>query len=103
MGEAHCARRFESAPEAVEQIVYSGRAFENLQCAYEFAAAEAIESAVNNLAAHPLVGRRVEGDIRELIISFGATGYVALYRFVVQLDEVVVLAVRHQREIGHLP
>jgi len=67
------------------------------------AAAEAIESAVNTLAAHPLVGRRIEGDLRELVISFGVTGYVALYRFVVQDDQVRVLALRHQREIGYLP
>ena len=95
------------------QIVYSARAIENLEHAFEFllgetpatavAAAEAIESAVNTLAAHPLVGRRIEGDLRELVISFGATGYVALYRFVVQEDQVRVLALRHQREIGYLP
>jgi plasmid stabilization system protein ParE len=66
-------------------------------------AVDAIESAVNTLAAHPLVGRRVEGDIRELVISFGATGYVALYRFIVQPDQVRVLALRHQREIGYMP
>jgi plasmid stabilization system protein ParE len=97
----------------VAQIVYSARAIENLEHAFEFllgenpatavAAAEAIESAVNTLAAHPLVGRRIEGDLRELVISFGATGYVALYRFVVQDDQVRVLALRHQREIGYLP
>src|SRR5678809_1215558 len=67
------------------------------------AAGEAVESAVNTLASHPLVGRRVDGDIRELVISFGATGYIALYRFVVQEDQVRVLALRHQREIGYLP
>jgi plasmid stabilization system protein ParE len=97
----------------VAQVVYSARAIENLERAFEFllaenpaaalAAAEAIESAVNNLSAHPLVGRRVEGDIRELVISFGATGYIALYRFVVQEDQVRVLALRHQREVGYLP
>jgi len=37
------------------------------------------------------------------VISFGVTGYVALYRFVVQDDQVRVLALRHQREIGYLP
>ncbi|HEX6397555.1 MAG TPA: type II toxin-antitoxin system RelE/ParE family toxin [Steroidobacteraceae bacterium] len=95
------------------QIVYSARAIENLEYAFEFltaedptavaAAAEAIESAVDTLAAHPLLGRRVEEDLRELVISFGATGYIALYRFVVQDDTVRVLALRHQREIGYLP
>jgi len=97
----------------VAQVVYSARALENLARSLEFlrsenpdaaiAAADAIESAVNTLAAHPHVGRRVEGDIRELVISFGATGYLALYRFVVQLDEVRVLALRPQREIGYMP
>ena len=95
------------------QVVYSARALENLARAFTSplaegpaaaaGAADAIESAVNNLAAHPLVGRRVEGDIRELVISFGATGYLALYRFVVQEDQVRVLGLRHQREIGYLP
>jgi plasmid stabilization system protein ParE len=50
-----------------------------------------------------LLGRRVHGDIRELVISFGQTGYIALYRFVVPQDEVRVLAIRHQREIGFVP
>lgn len=95
------------------QIVYSARALENLEHASGFllaenpatalAAADAIESAVNALAAHPLLGRRVEEDLRELVISFGATGYIALYRFVVQDDTVRVLALRHQREVGYLP
>ena len=95
------------------EVVYSARALENLVHALEFlyaqnppaalAALDAIESAVANLAAHPLVGRRVEGDLRELVISFGDTGYIALYRFVVLQDSVRVLALRHQREIGYLP
>ena len=95
------------------EIVYSARALENLAHTLEFlhkenpAAAQtalnAIESAISNLAVHPLVGRRIEGDLRELVISFGETGYIALYRFVVQQDTVRVLSLRHQREIGYLP
>ncbi len=94
-------------------VVYSARALSHLERAFRFltgenpdaavAAAEAIRSAVENLAAHPLLGRRVHGDIRELVISFGRTGYIALYRFVVPQDEVRVLAIRHQREIGFVP
>jgi len=97
----------------VAEVVYSARAVENLAHAFELllaenptaavAAAAAIQSAVENLGAHPLVGRRVEGDLRELVISFGETGYIALYRFLVQADEVRVLALRHQREIGYMP
>jgi len=67
------------------------------------AAGSAIRSAVESLAVHPLLGRRVHGDIRELVISLGQTGYIALYRFIVPQDEVRVLAIRHQREIGFLP
>ena len=63
----------------------------------------AIQSAVDHLAAHPLVGRRVEGELRELIISYGQTGYVAFYRFVVSKKEIRILAIRHQRELGFLP
>jgi len=88
-------------------------ALENVERAIEFLrgknpevavnAAAAIRSAVESLAIHPLVGRRVEGDLRELVVSYGDTGYIALYRFVVLNDEVRVLALRHQRELGYLP
>ena len=94
-------------------VVYSARALSHLERAFEFfasenpdaaiAAASAIRSAVETLAAHPLVGRRTHGDIRELVISYGQTGYIALYRFVVPQDEVRALAIRHQREIGFVP
>ena len=94
-------------------VVYSARALFHLERAFELlasenpdaaiAAASAIRSAVENLAAHPLVGRRVHGVIRELVISYGQTGYIALYRFIVPQDEVRVLAIRHQREIGFVP
>ncbi|HWX79992.1 MAG TPA: type II toxin-antitoxin system RelE/ParE family toxin [Steroidobacteraceae bacterium] len=95
------------------QVVYSARALDHIDRAFQFlrdkdpaaarSAVAAIQSAVDNLAAHPLVGRRVEGDLRELIISYGHSGYVALYRFVVSQDEVRILAIRHQREVGFLP
>jgi len=67
------------------------------------AAAQAIRSAIDNLGTHPLLGRRIHGDIRELVISYGATGYIALYRFLVPQDEIRILAIRHQREIGFVP
>jgi plasmid stabilization system protein ParE len=87
----------------VAQVVYSASAFEQLEQASDANHIAVIQSAIENLDAHPLVGRRVDDDIRELVISFGATGYIALYRFLVQRDEVRVLALRHQREIGYLP
>ena len=92
-------------------VVYSGRALDHLERAFEFlaqtdpsaalSAATGIQSAVSTLAAHPLIGRRIEGEIRELVISFGKSGYVALYRFIPHLDVVRVLAIRHQRELNY--
>jgi len=55
------------------------------------------------LAAHPLIGKRVEGELRELVISYGQSGYIALYRFLASKDEVRILAIRPQRELGFQP
>jgi plasmid stabilization system protein ParE len=95
----------------VATVIYSSRALDNLERAFEYlarsdptaglSAASAIQSAVSTLAAHPLIGRRIEGEIRELVISFGKSGYVALYRFLPHSDVVRVLAIRHQRELDY--
>lgn len=55
---------------------------------------------IEMLGRHPLLGRIVESGLRELVISRGRTGYVALYRYDAIRDEVFVLALRHQRELG---
>jgi plasmid stabilization system protein ParE len=43
----------------------------------------------------------VRGEIRELVISAGRTGYVALYQHDALDHRVRVVAVRHQREAGY--
>lgn len=93
------------------QIVYSESALADLERAFEFiarhdphvalAAARAIREGVDVLANHPLVGRVVEGGLRELVISYGKTGYVALYRFLPTQDQIRILALRHQRELDY--
>ena len=95
----------------VAQVVYSEAALADLERTFEFiaredsaagvAAAKAIGEAVSTLANHPLLGRIVERDLRELVISYGKTGYVALYRFVPALDQVRILGIRHQRELDY--
>ena len=111
MARAAC-RREEGRPAAtVAQVVYSRNAVANLERAFEFlgkndpkvavAASKAIESAIAMLVDHPLIGRLVNGRLRELVISFGRTGYVVLYRFVPARDEVRVLALRRQRELDY--
>ena len=93
------------------RLVYTARALADLERIVDFllqddpAAAmqtyDLIESALNILTRHPLVGRPVEHDLRELVISRGTTGYIALYRYRETQDEAMVLAVRHQREAGY--
>jgi hypothetical protein len=39
-------------------------------------------------------------ELRELVIPFGGSGYVALYRHEPADDAVYVLAFRHQKEAG---
>ena len=54
------------------------------------------------LEQNPLIGRMLRGDLRELVIGRGARGYVALYRYVEELDTVFVLAIRGQGESGYV-
>ena len=93
------------------QIVYSARALADIDRAFEFLveqdppsaikAAAAIRHAVEALAEHPLIGHSVSGGLRELVISFGKTGYVALYWFFPERAEIWILGIRHQRELDY--
>ena len=40
-------------------------------------------------------------ELRELVISFGDSGYAALYRHEPTADAVYILAFRHQKEAGY--
>ena len=93
------------------QVVYSEDAFADFERIIEFLlessadqaarALEDIRSAITILETHPLIGRRIDQNIRELVISRGATGYLALYRVGPALDIVRILRMRHQREAGY--
>lgn len=93
------------------KLSYSEQAFNDLERLTDFlveidpsVAAETvglIEEAVALLSHHPLIGRPVEYALRELVISRGRTGYVALYSFEEDQDAVLILAIRHQRESGY--
>lgn len=60
-----------------------------------------IVDALNVLTHSPLIGRPVAGGKRELVIGTGSRGYLALYRYVADIDTAFVLAVRSQREAGY--
>lgn len=65
------------------------------------ATADIILEALNILAHSPEIGRKVAHGHRELVISRGHTGYLALYGFMPERQRVLVLALRHQREAGY--
>lgn len=64
--------------------------------------AEILE-AIQILRHSPEIGRRVKAGKRELVIGHASHGYVALYRFVREIDVVFVLAICAQRESGYKP
>ena len=92
-------------------LIYSARALDDIERAFAFLAerdpgsaanaAAAIRHGVETLAEHPLIGRGTTGAMRELVISFGKTGYVALYWFSVERAEIWILGIRHQRELDY--
>lgn len=91
------------------QISYSRQALKDLQGISDYLlehgedaieTLDLIDEAIGILARHPLIGRAAEPDLRELVISHGRTGYIALYSWESEDDAVLLLAVRHQRQAG---
>ena len=66
-----------------------------------FATIKDVREAVHLLARHPLIGRLIDTHCRELVISKGRTGYVALYRWFEATETALVLRIRHQTEAGY--
>ena len=60
-----------------------------------------VRRAFEALADHPLLGRIAEDGRRELVLARGRYGYIAKYRWLAAEDTVLILAVRHQREVGY--
>ena len=93
------------------QVVYSEEAFADFERIIEFLLSQGhddaaraltqIRSAIALLETHPMIGRRITGELRELVISYGSSGYLAMYRLDAVPDVVRVLRIRHQREAGY--
>ena len=66
-------------------------------------AGKAIERQLLLLETTPDIGRPLPEapGLRELLIAFGDSGYVALYRHEPADDAVYILAFRHQKEAGY--
>lgn len=91
------------------RIVWLEPAIDDLRRLREFAAHNPdaaqrafllIKSAVSPLENTPRIGRPVEDlpEFHDLIIPFGASGYVLRYR--IDGDTVYIIAVKHGREAG---
>lgn len=91
----------ELAPEIAQDV---SRILAHLaQFEVEAAAQRVLEivAALDILENSPLIGRPTASDLRELVIGRGSRGYVALYRYVSEIDTVFLLAIRSQREAGY--
>ena len=92
--------RIELAPEVGDDIDRILVHLVEHQIADAAARIDDIIRAIEVLERNPLIGRPVRADLRELVIGRGAQGYVALYRYVPELDTAFVLAIRGQKEAG---
>jgi plasmid stabilization system protein ParE len=97
----------------VPQVIVTEGAAEGLERCRRFLSAkapnavrragQAIERQFLLLETAPDIGRPFPEmpELRELVIAFGDSGYVALYRHEPAADAVFVLAFRHQKETGY--
>jgi plasmid stabilization system protein ParE len=93
------------------ELVYTAQALMDLERLTDFLlisdpkaaqdTAVLIFEALEILVQHPEMGRKVHFGQREMVISRGRTGYLALYRFLPPTDRILVLTLRHQRESGY--
>ncbi|MBE8190387.1 MAG: type II toxin-antitoxin system RelE/ParE family toxin [Candidatus Thioglobus sp.] len=99
--------------DATYQVRYTQNAKQDIKRLYDFLlkedislarrAFEKIQLSISLLENFPFSGRKVFGDnsyLRELLIPFGASGYVALFR-IQDKKTLNILAVRHQKEVDY--
>ncbi len=93
-------------------IVWTPASLKDIQRIYRFLASKdknaasqavaTIRQSVQPLALLPNIGRTIQdmpSEYREILIHFGHSGYVLLYRL--DQQQVTILAIRHQREAGY--
>ncbi|MGJ7545453.1 type II toxin-antitoxin system RelE/ParE family toxin [Variovorax sp. LT1R16] len=92
--------RIELAPEVLEDFERFIEHMQTFDVSDVPARLEEIVQAIDILAHSPAIGRPVKGVKRELLLGRGSRAYVALCRYLPELDAVFVLALRSQRERG---
>lgn len=96
------------------QVIVSESARQDLQRLQEFLkaknvlaakkAAEILIRGIRQLQSMPKIGRPVANlplEYQELVIEFGSSGYVMLYRYDELTDNIVILKIKHQKEAGY--
>ena len=92
----------ELAPEITEDF---DRIFEHFAEYNPDAAPERITEIIEGLellTRHPMIGRLLASELRELVLGTKNRGYLALYKYSAELEIVFVLAIRSQREAGYV-
>jgi len=99
----------------VPRVIVTEQAVQGMNRCYEFLAkkapiaaqraAQAIDKKLSMLETLPEAGRPFDDTLylRELIIPFGDSGYIALYRYERSHEVVFILAFRHLKEINYKP
>ncbi|WP_313069412.1 type II toxin-antitoxin system RelE/ParE family toxin [Atlantibacter hermannii] len=96
------------------QVIVAASAKRDLQRLHDFLknknahaakkAAEILIRGIQHLQNVPHIGRPV-GDLapefHELIVEFGNSGYVMLYRYDEREDRIIILKIKHQKEIDY--
>ena len=91
------------------RLIYTRRALADIIRLREFIAehnpeaasrmAQLIKEAAARLKLHPMLGVPVDDlPFRDLIIPFGASGYLLRYRIIMETKTVAVIGIRHGRE-----
>lgn len=62
---------------------------------------EVIINAIDILINSPLIGRPTDSRLRELVLGRRLHVYIALYRYIWEIDTVFILAIRSQSEAGY--
>jgi len=94
------------------RVIWSQAALLDVQRLYRFLApknldaakraVKAVRTGLKVLQLQPAIGRPIDDmptEFREWIIDFGDSGYVVRYR--IDSELVIILAVRHQKEVGY--
>ena len=90
---------------ALQDIKYCRRVLELKSPEAAFRSQQVIQQRFLLLETTPLIGRVFLSshklELRELIIPFGNSGYIALYRYEPEKELIFILAFRHQKEFSY--